>query len=124
MIAAGQPLGVAAPLVDYLGAAMGAAVEQDVNRAGAVPNHNDRLTSEIGGDEIAGIWHLAGMTDEQPSPAEDAFHLQFEQVGIGIDAPVHAAGFDQLGNLVRVPVAHCGYSAAWWACSCTLESMS
>ena len=46
------------------------------------------------------------MADEQPGAAEDALHLQLEQVGIGIDAPVHAAGLDQLGDLVGVSVAH------------------
>ena len=69
-------------------------------------HHDDRLAAELGGDEIAGIRDLARMTDEQPGAAEDAFHLQVEQVRIGIDAPVHTAGLDELFDLVGVAVAH------------------
>ena len=69
-------------------------------------HHDDRLAAEIGGDEIARVRHLAGVTDEQPGAAEDAFHFQVEQVRIGVDAPVHAAGLDELSDLVGVAVAH------------------
>ena len=48
------------------------------------------------------------MADEQPGAAEDALHLELEHVGIGIDAPVHPARLDQLGDFVGVSVAH-GY---------------
>ena len=46
------------------------------------------------------------VADEQPGVAEDALHFQFEQVWIGIDAAVHAAGLDELGDVVGVAVAH------------------
>ena len=75
-----------------------------MHRAVAVPHHDDRLAAELGGDEIARIGHLAVMADEQPGTAEDALHLQFEHVGIGVDAPVHAAGLDQPGDVVFVAV--------------------
>src|SRR5579863_7442732 len=71
-----------------------------------MPHHDDRLAAEIGGDEIARIGHLAGVADEQPGAAEDALHFQVEQIRIGIDAPVHAAGLDELSDLVGVAVAH------------------
>src|SRR4029077_18523161 len=106
---------------DHLGAAMGAAVEQHLHRAVAVPHHDDRLAAPIGGDEVARVRRLAGVADEQPGAAKNALHLQVEKVGIGIDAPVHAAGLDELSDLLGVAVAHkilvapmsCPISSAW-----------
>ncbi len=106
VIAACEPLGVAAPVVDHLGAAMSAAVEQHVNLAVAVPCHDDRLAAELGGYVVARIGHLTGVTDKQPSAAENAFHFQLKQTGIGVDAPVHASRLDQFGDVVGVSVAH------------------
>ena len=106
VVAAGETRGVALALVHHLGAAMGAAIEQHVHGVVAMTGHDDRLAAEVGGDEVAGIWHLAGMADEQPRAREDAFHLQLEHVGIGVDAAMHAAGFNQGGDVVGVSVVH------------------
>ena len=106
VIAACEPLRVAAALVDHLGAAVGAAVEQHMHRTVAVARHDHRLAAKLGGDVVARVRHLAGMADKKPGAAEDPLHFQFEQVGIRIDAPVHAPGLDQLGNLFGVSVAH------------------
>ncbi len=105
VIAAGQSLRVAFAFVDHLGAAVGAAVEQHLHRAVAVARHDDRLAAEIRGDEVTRIGHLALVTDEQPGAAEDALHLQLEHIRIGIDAPMHPAGFDQRRDVVSVSIA-------------------
>ena len=90
----------------FFGAAVGAAVEQHLHAAVAVARHDHRLAPELGGDVVTRIRHLAAVADEQPGAAEDALHLEFENLGIGIDAPVHAAGLDERGDLVRISVAH------------------
>jgi hypothetical protein len=105
VIAAHEPGAVAAALVRDLGAAMGAAVEQNVDAAIVVARHDHRLAAEIGGDVVARLTHLAGMADEQPSAAEDALHLQLEDLGIGVDPAVHAPRLDQSADLIR-PVQH------------------
>ena len=97
---------MAVALVDHLGAAMGAAVEQHLHRTITMAHHDDRLAAEIGGDEVAGIGRLAFVADEQPGAAENARHFQVEQVRVGVNAPVHAARLDELGDLVGVAVAH------------------
>ena len=71
---------MALALVDHLGAAMGAAVEQHLHAAVAVAAHDHRLAAELGGDVVAGLRHLAGMPDEQPGAAEDALHLELEHI--------------------------------------------
>jgi len=48
------------------------------------------------------------VADEQPGAAENALHLEFEQLGIGVDATMHATGLDQPGDLVSV--AHAMFS--------------
>ena len=59
------------------------------------------------------------MADEQPRAAEEALHLELEEIGIGIDAPMDAARLDQACDdpSAFCPIAHRGgggvsYSAA------------
>src|SRR5262249_58402137 len=108
VIATGQPRGVALALVDHLGAAVGAAVEQHVGAAVAVADHDHGLAAELGSDVVANVRHLALVADEQPGAAENALHLEFEQLGIGVDATMHTTGLDQPGDLVSV--AHAVFS--------------
>src|SRR5262249_38733468 len=102
VIATGQPRRVALALVGHLGAAVSAAIEQHIDAAVAVADHDYGLTAELDGDVIAGVRHLALVADEQPRAAEDALHFELEQLGIGVDAAVHATGLDQPGDLVSV----------------------
>ena len=97
---------MAAALVGDFGAAVGAAVEQHVDAAVAVPRHDHRLPPEFGGEIIARIGDLAGMADEQPGPPENPLHLQFEDIRIGIDAAVDASGLDQFCDRSGVPIHH------------------
>jgi len=97
---------MAAALIDDLGAAMGAAVEQDVNGSVAVTGQHHRLAPELGGEIVAGIGNLARVADEQPGAPENPLHLQLEHVGVRIDAPVDAARLDEIGNRFRISVQH------------------
>src|SRR4051812_43359173 len=98
---------MALAVVDYLGTAMGAAVEKDVHLAITMARHDHRLAAELGRDVVARIRHLAGMSDEQPSAAENALHLQLEDVSISVNAPMHTARLDKFGDVVRIAVDHC-----------------
>src|SRR3954471_10785006 len=85
---------------------MGAAVEQHMDAAVVVAAHDHGLASEFGRSVVAWVRYLARMADIEPGAAEDALHLEFENVGVHIDAPVHAARLDQFCNPVRMSVAH------------------
>jgi hypothetical protein len=106
VIAAVQPRRVALALVQHFGATMSAAVDQHVHAAVAVARHYYGLAPELGGNEVAGLRHLACVADEQPGAPEDPFHLQLEDVRVGINVAMDAARLDQLGDVVCVPVAH------------------
>ena len=85
---------------------MGAAVEQHVHAAIAMPGHDHGLAAEFRGEVVAGLRHLAGVADVKPGAGEDALHLQFENVGIGVDVAVHPPRLDQLGDVLGASVAH------------------
>jgi len=63
VIAAGQPCCIAAPFIGHLGAAMGAAIEQHVDFAVAMADHDDGLSAEFGRDVVTRLRHLARMSD-------------------------------------------------------------
>jgi hypothetical protein len=73
-----------------------------------VANHDDGLTPQFRGDVIARLRHLACVADEQPGAAENAFHFQFENGGIGVHVPVHASGLDEARDLLGASVMHNG----------------
>src|SRR5262249_60531965 len=64
------------------------------------------LHAGLGGDDVPGLRSLAHTPDEHPGAAEDARHLQLEQVWIGVDVAVHAPGRDQPGDVLGIAVAH------------------
>src|SRR5262249_57276649 len=72
VIAAGEPGCAPFALVHHFGAAMGAAVEQHVDAAVTVANHDDGLVPQFGRDVVAGLRHLAHMADAQPGAGENA----------------------------------------------------
>ena len=78
---------------------MGAAIVQHADRAVAVAHHDDRLAGQARAVEIAWVFHLAVMADEQPGAPEQAPALGLENVGIGVDAAVDAVRLDQRGEL-------------------------
>ena len=86
-------------------AAMSALVVDHAHASFLVPHQNDRLASHARREIVAGLFDLAFVPNIEPSHAEDAFHLQFEDGGVGIDATVDAAGRNQARKL-SINVAH------------------
>ena len=74
-------------------------------------HHDDGLTPELGRNVIAVLRHLAGMAHEQPGTAEDAFHLQLEDIGVGVDVLMHPSRLDELGDVFCGSVAHASSSS-------------
>src|SRR5215470_19759487 len=68
-------------------------------------HQNDRLASHARGEIVAGLFDLALVPDIEPGGAEDAFHLELEDGGIGVEPTVHATGRDQASKL-GIDVAH------------------
>src|SRR5262249_14135415 len=89
----------------------GTAVEQHLHAAVAMAAHDHRMAAQISGDVVARVWHLAAVPHEQPGAAEDALHLELEQIRVGVDAPVNTARLDQFRNFLGVPVTHESFSA-------------
>src|SRR5260221_3542853 len=106
VVAAAEMPDVALAVADHLGAAMAAAVVEDMHGAVAVPAHDDGLPAERRRDVVAGLRHLAVVADIDPGPPEDPRHLELEQLGIDIDVAVNAFRFDQLADR-RAVVRHC-----------------
>ena len=106
VIATGQARGIPRAVIHHLGPAVGAPIKQHMRAAVPMAHHDDRLTPELGRDVIAGLRHLAGMAHEQPGTAEDAFHLQLEDIRVGVDVPMHPSRLDELGDVLCVSVAH------------------
>jgi hypothetical protein len=80
---------VAGLLVDHFGAAMGAAIMQDVHLSVRVPGHDHRLQPDPSAEEVARSRHLAVVADKNPRTPKYASHFHLEDDGIEIDAPVH-----------------------------------
>src|SRR2546423_2997801 len=95
VIAAHEPGRMTLTLIHHLRAAVTAAIEQHLHTAVVVATHDHGLTTELSGDVVSRLRHLTGVTDEQPSRFENAFHLELEQFGIGIDASMDAARLDE-----------------------------
>src|SRR5690348_5816336 len=76
MIAAGEPWRVTRAQWRKFRTAMGAAVEQHFDAPVAVADHDHGLARKVGGDVIAGFWHLAGMTDKESGAAVNALHFE------------------------------------------------
>src|SRR4051794_33649560 len=106
VIAAHEPGRMTPTLIHHLRASVTAAVDQHLHTAVAVATHDHGLTAELSGDVVARLRHLTGVADEQPSRSENAFHLELEQFGIGIDSSMDAARLDEFCNVFRVSVEH------------------
>src|SRR6202042_3317529 len=94
VVEAGHAGSMSAAVVDHLGAAMRAAVEQNMYLSAAIARHHHRLTAKFSGEVIAGVWHLAGMAHKKPSAAKHALHLEFENFGVRVNAAMHASRLD------------------------------
>jgi hypothetical protein len=75
---------------DHERPAMGALVVNNANRAVDITNHHDRLATETRREVVAGIPDLAFVADVDPCDAEDALHLQLEDLRVGVQPAVNA----------------------------------
>ena len=91
---------------DQLRALVGAAIEQHVDRAVGVADHEHRLPPDQRLVIVAGVRHLARVPDIDPGAAEDALHLEVEDGGVGVDRPMHPVRLHQLRHVVRVRARH------------------
>src|SRR6266700_298247 len=96
VVAAAEELDVALAVADHLGAAMAAAIVEDVDGAVAVPAHHHRLPAERRRDVIARTCHLAVVADIDPGPTENPFHLELEELGVDVDIAVDTVRPDEL----------------------------
>ena len=96
MVAAAEFRRATAFLRHDQGAAMAAAVVQDMNAAIDMPRQNDGLATDPRAEIIARLLDLAFMTDIEPRPAEQARHLKLENSRIGVNPAVHPAGLHEI----------------------------
>src|SRR6185437_6897213 len=87
-------------------AAMRAAVVEHAHRAVGMADHDHRLAADLDRPVVAGILHLALVTDVGPHLVEDAFQLELEDAGIGIDAAVDAIGLHRLAQIQADIASH------------------
>src|SRR5262249_35807276 len=106
VVEAGEAVGMTAALVDHLGTAMAAAVEQHADAAVTLAHHDDGLTPELGGVGVAGVGDLALMADIEPGPAEQTLHLELEDLRVGVDTPADAPDIDETLNCARWLESH------------------
>src|SRR5260221_8847160 len=90
VVAAAEGLDVALAIADDLGAAMAAAVIDNMHGTIRVPAHDDGLAADGRRQIVARLRHLAVMPDIDPGAPEDALHFQLEQLRVDIDVAVNA----------------------------------
>src|SRR5688572_127729 len=78
VIRADEALDVSATFGTYHRAAVHAAVDQNLDLA--VAHHDDRLASHARREVVAGVLHLALMSEQQPGAAEYALHFELEDL--------------------------------------------
>src|SRR5215471_1424902 len=108
MIAATIFVGMSAVGRDNHHAAMRTLIVHERNVSIEIAREQERLFADSGRNKIARTFDLALVPDIDPGVTEHTFELQFENVRIGIEAAVHAAGLDQRTNVVGR--WHLGYS--------------
>ena len=80
-------------------AAVGTLVVEDAHAAVRLPHHEHRFQTDARLAEIAGLRHLAFMADIDPGAAEDAFHLERKNPGIGVERAMDAPRQDARAKL-------------------------
>ena len=86
MIGTDEFLGGAVVDAAELNAAVGAAIDDDVDRAGLVPHRDHLLGAELAALEVAGPGDFRFQADIEPARAfEDALLLERENLRVGVD---------------------------------------
>ena len=81
-----------------LRATMRASIDHRVYLPLLIPSDDHFVPADPGQQEISGARELALMGKEYPAPPENTRHFEVEYIGIGIDAPMHSARFNELGD--------------------------
>ena len=68
---------------------------------------NERLTYQLSREVIAGIRHLAGVTNDLPSTAKYLFLLRHEHFGGSVDVRRQSPGVRNVGLNVELRVRNC-----------------
>src|SRR5262249_42948821 len=96
MVRTGEHLDVGAlSLADEI-ATMAAAVEEHTDLSVVATYHDHRLQADLTAYEIAGLWHLAAVSDVDPHFVPDRLEFAVEHVRIAVEAPMNVRPADQL----------------------------
>ena len=96
MVGAAEDVSVATFVLTNDVAAVGAAVEKEVDGAIFVANHDDGLAAYLLGAVVAGLGDLALVADVDPGAVPDVGKLLFEDVGVAVEAAVDLVFEDEL----------------------------
>ena len=106
--AAEELAGITVAVAAHHVAAMRTAIVEHAHLPVIAAHHQHRLTPDLHGVIVAGFRHLAVVAAVNPHALVDAFHLEPENIGVGIDMPVNAVGLDQRGEVGNSFVQHGG----------------
>jgi len=118
VIGAGETRGIAAIGAAQAIAAMAADIQKGVYLALAVAHHQDGVLAHIGGEEVARLWYLALVAQEQPAARENPLQLLLvdlrldedaaaDQAILGIDQSVHVHCHRYLLNVTGMTPVSC-----------------
>jgi hypothetical protein len=84
---------------------MGALIVQNIDFAVGIAGHDQRLVTDLGAKIIAGVSCLTLVADVDPGDAEDVSHLEFENIGIGVQAAMNAGWLYAMEEILgRMPL--------------------
>src|SRR5262249_10271042 len=86
VIGAGKTSGVARGGAAQTVAAMPADIQEGMDLAVTVADHQNRVLAHIGSDEVAGLRNLALMAQKQPAPGKDLFLLGLVDFRLNVNA--------------------------------------
>src|SRR5271170_6781780 len=102
MVGAGESLAsVATRVTTHHRASMSATVVEHMNLTVGMPHHDHGLPANQDRAVIAGPLHLALVSDIDPGAMKNCLHFLIEDGGLDVDAPMHAMGLDQAGEITE-----------------------
>jgi hypothetical protein len=108
---------VALQITDQLHAAMRTPVVQHLHAAIGLAHHDHRLAADRHRVVVTSRGHLRLVAAINPGALPDLFHLGIEDRLVGVNALVHAVGFDELlhvhASLLSPQIEAINFSSAW-----------
>jgi hypothetical protein len=84
---------------------MRALIMQNIDVSVGIAGHDQRLAADLGAEIIAGVFYLALVADVDPGDTEDVSHLEFENIGIGVQAAMNPGGLYAMEEILgRMPL--------------------